>query len=56
MIKIEELKECDRIKSKDGRTGTILGIYTGTTGLEIEFDDTAPETETIDIEEIEEKI
>lgn len=42
----------DRIKTKNGRIGTVMGIYTGTTGLEVEFDDTAPSLETIDIKDI----
>lgn len=29
-----------------------MGIYTGTTGLEVEFDDTAPSLETKDIKDI----
>lgn len=50
--KEKEIKENDRIKTKDGRVGTVMGIYSGTTGLEVEFDDNAPETETIDLEDI----
>ncbi len=41
-------KELDIIKTKDGRIGTVLGVWFDTTGLEVEFSDTAPETETID--------
>ena len=50
----QEIKELDRIKTKDGRVGTVLSIWFDTSGLEVEFDDTSPETETIDIEDIEE--
>ena len=49
---MKNIKELDRIKPKDGRIGTVMGIYTGTTGLEVEFDDNIPETETLDIKEI----
>lgn len=52
MIAIDDINECDRIKTKDGRIGTVMGIYDGTTGLEIEFDDIAPETETIDVADV----
>ncbi len=42
-----EIKECDRIKTKDGREGTVM-LLLDDTGLEVEFTDTAPETETIE--------
>ena len=51
---LPDIKELDRIKTKDGRIGTVLSIWFDTSGLEVEFDDTSPETETIDIEDIEE--
>lgn len=46
------IKELDRIKTKDGRIGTVLAIWFDTTGLEVEFDNTAPKTETIDIADV----
>ena len=52
MIKIDGIKECDRIKTKDGRIGTVMLIMQDINkniGLEVEYHDTAPETETIDI-------
>lgn len=52
MITIDKINECDRIKTKDGRIGTVMGIYDGTTGLEIEFDDIAPKMETIDVADV----
>lgn len=52
MITIDKIKECDTIKTKDGRIGTVMGIYDGTTGLEVEYHDTAPETETVDITDV----
>ena len=51
-----KVKELDRIKTKDGRIGTVLAVWFDTTGLEVEFDDTAPETETIDITDVKEII
>ena len=51
-----KIKELDRIKTNDNRTGTVLAIYDNTTGLEVEFDDTAPNTETIDLKDIKETI
>lgn len=52
MITMKEIKELDKVKTKDGRIGTVMGIYDGTDGMEVEFLDTSPETETIDVEEI----
>lgn len=49
-----QVKELDRIKTKDGRIGTVLSVWFDTSGLEIEFDDNSPETETIDLEDVEE--
>lgn len=46
-----EIKECDRIKTKDGRVGTVM-LLLSDTGLEVEFTDTAPETETIERTEV----
>lgn len=34
-----EVKELDRVKFKDGRVATILGIYSDGIGAEVEFDD-----------------
>ena len=48
------VSELDRVKTHDGRVGTVMGIYKNTTGMEVEFDDTAPKTETIDIKNVEE--
>lgn len=36
------IEELDRIRTKDGRIGTVLAKWFDTNGLEIEFDDTAP--------------
>lgn len=52
MIKINDVKELDRIKTKDGRIGTVMAKWFDTTGLEVEFDDTAPDTETIDVTDV----
>lgn len=46
------IEELDRIKTKDGRIGTVLAKWFDADGLEIEFDDTAPQTETIDISDV----
>jgi hypothetical protein len=46
-----KIKECDRIKTKDGRVGTVM-LLLNDTGLEVEFTDTAPETETIECSEV----
>ena len=51
---IYNIKELDRIKTKDGRIGTVMGIWFDSTGLEVEFDDNAPKTETIDIKDVKE--
>lgn len=56
MININDVKELDRIITKDNRIGTVMAIWFNTTGLEIEFDDTAPNTETIDVKDIKEII
>jgi len=45
-------EELNRIKTNDGRIGTVLAIWFDTTGLGVEFDDTAPNTETIDIKKV----
>lgn len=52
MITMKDIKELDKVKIKDGRIGTVMGIYDGTNGMEVEFSNTSPETETIDVEEI----
>lgn len=51
---MKNIKELDRIKTKDGRIGTVMAIWFDSTGLEVEFDDNVPETETIDIEDVKE--
>jgi hypothetical protein len=56
MFKIDDINECDRIKTKDGRVGTVMAIWFDTTGLEVEFDDNAPITETIDVVDVQEII
>lgn len=55
MKPIHELEELDRIRTKSGRVGTVMLILhadNGKTGLCVEFDDTAPETEVIDLDEV----
>lgn len=59
MKRISELEELDRIKTKSGRIGTVLLIMhadNGDTGLCVEFSDTAPETEIIELGEVNEII
>ena len=59
MLKTSELAELDRIKTKSGRIGTVILILhapNGDIGLCVEFDDTAPETETIELNEVAEII
>ena len=59
MKKLSELAELDRIKTKDGRIGTVMLIMQTSEndiGLCIEFDDAAPETETIDLNKVAEII
>lgn len=51
---MKKIKELDRIITKDGSIGTVMGIWFDTTGLEVEFDDNVYEPETIDITDIEE--
>jgi len=49
------IKELDRIKTKDGRIGTIMLVLhdsNNNIGFDVEFDDTAPEIETIDLEDV----
>jgi hypothetical protein len=47
-----EVKELDKIKCKDGRIGTVMLISSCGKGAVVEFDDTAPETETIKLIEV----
>ncbi len=50
-----KVKELDKIKTKDGRIGTVMLVLTAqdnSIGLEVEFDNTAPRTETIDITDV----
>ena len=59
MKTISELEELDRIKTKSGRVGTVMLILqadNGDTGLCVEFDDTAPETEIVELDEVAEII
>ena len=49
------IEELDRIKTKDGRIGTVMLILHApdkSVGFCVEFDDTAPETETISINDV----
>ncbi|CAG9719533.1 hypothetical protein [Clostridium neonatale] len=49
-----DIKECDVVKLKDGRTGTVLGIWSDGKAYEVEID--PPELETIEKEGIQEVI
>ncbi|MEG2656106.1 MAG: hypothetical protein RSA29_10450 [Clostridium sp.] len=44
------IKECDIVKLKDGRTGTVLGIWSDEKAYEIEIN--PPEVDTIEKEDI----
>jgi len=46
-----DIKECDIIRLKDGREGTVLGIWSEGKAFEVELE--APETETVEIDQIE---
>lgn len=46
-----EIKDCDVVRLKDGREGTVLGIWGDGEAFEIELD--PPETTTVKAEEIE---
>lgn len=48
------VSELDRVRTHDNRIGIVMGIYPYTTGMEVKFDDNDPETETIDIKDVEE--
>lgn len=48
------IKECDIIRLKDGREGTVLGIWAGGKAFEVELE--SPETETVEIKQIEKVI
>ena len=59
MKNLSDLEELDRIKTKDGRTGTVMLILhapNGNIGLCVEFDDIDPETENIGLDEVAEII
>lgn len=59
MKNIREIEELDRIKTKDGRIGTVMLIMhapNGNVGLCVEFDDKAPETETVELVDVAEII
>ena len=49
------IKECDRIKDKNGKYGTVMLVFykdDKIIGLEVEFDDEAPETRSIEIGDV----
>ena len=55
MITPSEIQETDRVKTKDGRTGTVMLIMTapnGDVGLCVEYDDTAPDTEIVELYDV----
>lgn len=59
MKKPSEIEELDRIKSVDGRIGTVMLVLdapNGDVGLCVEFDDNAPETEIVELYEVAEII
>lgn len=59
MKKTSGIAEFDRIKTTSGRIGTVMLIMhapNNDVGLCVEFDDTAPETETIELKEVAEII
>lgn len=45
-----DIKECDIVKLKDGRIGTVLGIWSDGKAFEVEIE--PPELETIEKEDI----
>lgn len=49
-----DIKECDIVRLKDGREGTVLGIWAEGKAFEIEID--SQELETIEVDQIEEVI
>ncbi|WP_148315462.1 DUF4926 domain-containing protein [Clostridium culturomicium] len=51
---MKDIKECDIVKLKDGRVGTILGIWSDGKAYEVEID--SPKLETIEREDIYEVI
>ena len=55
MKTLSEIKETDRVKTKDGRAGTVMLIMTapnGDVGLCVEFDDTDPDTEIVELTDV----
>ncbi len=59
MKNTREIEELDRIKTKDGRVGTVMLIMrapNGKVGLCVEFDDKAPKTETVELVDVSEII
>jgi hypothetical protein len=48
------IKECDVVRLKDGREGTILGIWAEGKAYEVELN--PPELETVEAEQIEKVI
>lgn len=46
-----DIKECDIVKLKDGRTGTVLGLWSDGKAFEVEIE--PPELETVEREDIE---
>ena len=54
-METSKIAELDRIKTKDGRVGTVMLILhapNNDIGLCVEFDETAPETEIIELDEV----
>ena len=49
-----DIKECDIVRLKDGREGTVLGVWAEGKAFEIELE--PPETETIEADKIEKVI
>lgn len=49
-----QINECDRVRLKDGREGTVLGIWGNGKAYEIEL--SPPEIETIENDKIKEVI
>lgn len=55
MKTLSEIKETDRVRTKDGRVGTAMLVMTapnGDVGLCVEFDDTAPDTEIVELTDV----
>lgn len=50
ILSMSDIKECDIVRLKDGRTGTVLGIWSNGKAYEVEIE--PPELETIENEDI----